>query len=34
MVDIEFSIDVVFRVVDRGNLGGGVMVMFFNWVIE
>lgn len=31
---VELSTDVVGKVVNRGNLGGEAMVLFFNWAIE
>ncbi|KNA05840.1 hypothetical protein SOVF_186570 [Spinacia oleracea] len=30
----ELSVDVVSRVLDRGDLGGEAMVLFFNWAIK
>lgn len=33
-VDVELSIDIVAKVVNRGNLSGEMMVMFFDWAIE
>ncbi|XP_021742572.1 putative pentatricopeptide repeat-containing protein At5g43820 [Chenopodium quinoa] len=32
--DVQLSVDVVSRVLDRGNLGGDAMVLFFNWAIK
>lgn len=32
--DVELSFDIVSRVLNRGNLGAEVMVMFFNWAVE
>ncbi|KAA8537396.1 hypothetical protein F0562_026917 [Nyssa sinensis] len=33
-VGVELTIDVVSKVVNRGNLGGEAMIVFFNWAIE
>lgn len=33
-VTVDLSLDVVAKVVNRGNLGGEAMVMFFNWAIK
>ncbi|TYI27683.1 hypothetical protein ES332_A05G193500v1 [Gossypium tomentosum] len=33
-VRVELSIDLIAKVVDRGNLGGEAMVLFFNWAIK
>ncbi|KAK2988231.1 hypothetical protein RJ640_020713 [Escallonia rubra] len=32
--DVELSTDVVAKVVNKGNLGGEAMVLFFNWAIH
>ena len=32
--DADLSADVVSRVLDRGNLGGDAMVLFFNWAVK
>ena len=32
--DVELSFDVFSAVLNRGNLGGEAMVMFFNWAVE
>ncbi|KAK1553900.1 hypothetical protein Q3G72_005099 [Acer saccharum] len=33
-VNVNLSLDLVAKVVDRGNLGGEAMVLFFNWAIK
>ncbi|KAJ0086797.1 hypothetical protein Patl1_09376 [Pistacia atlantica] len=33
-VNVDLSLDVVAKVVNRGNLGGEAMVTFFNWAIK
>ncbi|KAL5778378.1 hypothetical protein ACOSP7_011304 [Xanthoceras sorbifolium] len=33
-VDVNLSLDLVSKVVDRGNLSGESMVVFFNWAIK
>ncbi|KAK8580753.1 hypothetical protein V6N13_143815 [Hibiscus sabdariffa] len=33
-VRVELSIDIIAKVVDRGNLSGEAMVLFFNWAIK
>ncbi|XWS24612.1 hypothetical protein CRYUN_Cryun28dG0118000 [Craigia yunnanensis] len=33
-VSVELSIDIIAKVVNRGNLGGQAMVLFFNWAIK
>jgi pentatricopeptide repeat protein len=33
-VGVELSLDVVAKVVNRGNLGGEAMVIFFNWAVK
>ncbi|XWS52270.1 hypothetical protein CRYUN_Cryun11dG0054100 [Craigia yunnanensis] len=33
-VSVELSIDIIAKVVNRGNLGGEAMVLFFNWAIK
>ncbi|XP_021772868.1 putative pentatricopeptide repeat-containing protein At5g43820 [Chenopodium quinoa] len=32
--DVQLSVDVVSRVLDKGDLGGDAMVLFFNWAIK
>lgn len=33
-IKVEMNLDVVAKVVNRGNLGGEAMVMFFNWALR
>ncbi|EEF52881.1 hypothetical protein RCOM_1601600 [Ricinus communis] len=33
-IGVDLSIDVVANVLDRGNLGGEAMIIFFNWAIK
>lgn len=33
-VKVELSIDIIAKVVNKGNLGGEAMVLFFNWAIK
>ncbi|XP_022737611.1 putative pentatricopeptide repeat-containing protein At5g43820 isoform X2 [Durio zibethinus] len=33
-VSVELSIDIIAKVINRGNLGGEAMVLFFNWAIK
>ncbi|XP_039002264.1 putative pentatricopeptide repeat-containing protein At5g43820 isoform X2 [Hibiscus syriacus] len=33
-VRVELNIDIIAKVVDRGNLSGEAMVLFFNWAIK